>query len=113
MASVEKIHPQSVPGSLFVDTTCIDCGTCFHLGPSIFEEARDDRSFVRAQPATPREWVEAKRAMVSCPTNSIGVTEAPPEFREAPVSLPLLIAENVYYCGYTSRESFGASSYFI
>src|SRR5690606_19235361 len=60
-----------------------------------------------------KEWAEAKRAIVSCPTNSIGVQGAPVEFRNAELSLPFLIAGNVYYCGYTARESFGASSYLI
>lgn len=113
MADLAKIHPQSIQGSLFVDLSCIDCGTCYHLAPTIFEEASDEHSFVKSQPCDPHEWVSAKRAMVSCPTNSIGVTGAPLEFREAPLNLPLLISEKVYYCGYTSRDSFGASSYFI
>jgi glyoxylase-like metal-dependent hydrolase (beta-lactamase superfamily II) len=73
----------------------------------------DDRSVVSEQPLSPREWVEAKEAMVSCPTNSIGVVNAPMEFREAHVQFPMLVAENVYYCGYTSKDSYGASSFFI
>ncbi|HXH76269.1 MAG TPA: MBL fold metallo-hydrolase [Bacteriovoracaceae bacterium] len=96
-----------------MDTTCIDCGTCFHLAPDFFEEASDDRSYVKFQPRSGHEWLEAKRALISCPTNSIGVKNAPEEFKEAPIALPLLISGNVYYCGYTSRDSFGASTYFI
>ena len=38
MANLEKSHPLNVPGPLFTDTTCIDCGTCYHLGPSLFHE---------------------------------------------------------------------------
>ncbi len=112
MASFAKSNPLNSPGPLFVDTTCIDCGTCFHLAKKIFKEV-DDRSVVFEQPLSPREWVEAKEAMVSCPTNSIGVKDAPAEFKEAHVQFPMLIAENVYYCGYTSKDSFGASSFFI
>src|SRR5437868_3505788 len=113
MASRNRIHPNNVSGSLFVDLTCIDCGTCFHLGPSLFEEASDEKSFVKGQPVTHEEWVEAKRAILSCPTNSIGVMDPPREFREAKVLLPMLISDNVYYCGYTSKDSFGASSFLI
>lgn len=112
MANPEKLNVHNVPGSLYVDTTCIDCGTCFHLAPDIFKE-KDDRSFVASQPASPHEWTNTKAAMVSCPTNSIGVMNAPVEFRNAMISLPHLIADNIYYCGYTSKESYGASSFLI
>jgi glyoxylase-like metal-dependent hydrolase (beta-lactamase superfamily II)/ferredoxin len=112
MANLEKLNSNNVPGSLYVDTTCIDCGTCYHLAPGIFKE-KDDRSFVAAQPTSTQEWVASKAAMVSCPTNSIGVMDAPLEFKEARISLPHLIAANVYYCGYTSKDSYGASSYLI
>jgi glyoxylase-like metal-dependent hydrolase (beta-lactamase superfamily II)/ferredoxin len=113
MAQVKKSHPKNVPGPLFVDTTCIDCGTCFHLGPDIFRETRDDKSAVIKQPASNRDWQEAKRAILSCPTNSIGVKDAPEEFKVLSPGLPLLIADHVFYLGYTSRNSFGASSYLI
>jgi glyoxylase-like metal-dependent hydrolase (beta-lactamase superfamily II)/ferredoxin len=113
MALVRNIHPANSEGSLFVDTSCIDCGTCYHLAPESFEEAEDENSFVKNQPQTPREWMLAKRALISCPTNSIGVKDAPAEFRDALVQLPFLIADNIYYCGYTSRDSYGASSYLI
>lgn len=112
MANPEKFNPNNVPGSLYVDTTCIDCGTCFHLAPEIFKE-KEDQSFVAIQPSSAHDWVQSKTAMVSCPTNSIGVLNAPLEFKEAHISLPHLIAENVYYCGYTSKDSYGASSFFI
>lgn len=113
MANVDISHPKNAPGSLFVDLSCIDCGTCYHLGPELFEEGRDDHSFVKSQPVTPHDWLEAKTAMISCPTNSIGVTNPPEEFKEALVQLPSLIAENVSYCGFTAADSFGASSYLI
>ncbi len=112
MANPEKLNGNNVPGSLYVDTTCIDCGTCLHLAPDIFKE-KEDRSFVALQPASAHEWVSTKAAMVSCPTNSIGVMNAPLEFKEARISLPHLIAGNVYYCGYTSKDSYGASSFLI
>ena len=113
MANLNLSHPLNVHGSLFVDTTCIDCGTCFHLAPEIFEESSDNHSYVKNQPETPHDWLFAKRALISCPTNSIGVNKAPPPFREALAQFPMLISENVYYCGYTSESSYGASSYLI
>lgn len=47
MADFQKNHPLNTPGSLFTDTTCIDCGTCFHIGIEIFKENQiDDKSIV-------------------------------------------------------------------
>ncbi len=112
MANFEKNHPLNLAGPLFVDTTCIDCGTCYHLGPEIFKEKKN-QSTIAKQPENLNEWSAAKRAMVSCPTNSIGVKAAPEIFKSAEINLPLLISENVYYCGYTSKDSYGASSYLI
>lgn len=112
MAKSELSNPLNSPGPLFVDTTCIDCGTCFHLARTIFDE-QHDRSYVMRQPVSTREWVEAKEAMISCPTNSIGVKDAPSEFKDARATFPMLIADHVFYCGYTSRDSYGASSFFI
>lgn len=114
MASYQRSHPLNVPGSLFTDTSCIDCSTCFHLGPDIFREnSADDKSVVVKQPTNAEEWLMAKRALVSCPTNSIGVKEAPDVFKKLDVGLPMPVSDNVFYMGYTSRDSYGASSYFI
>jgi glyoxylase-like metal-dependent hydrolase (beta-lactamase superfamily II)/ferredoxin len=113
MASLKNNHPLNVPGPLFTDTSCIDCGTCFHLGPTLFRENTDDKSVVIRQPENEWEWKEAKRAILSCPTNSIGVHRAPASFKELDPELPLHIAENVFYLGYTSRDSIGATTYLI
>ena len=113
MANIQKAHLQNVLGSLFVDTTCIDCSTCFHLAPEIFQELADGKSVVKHQPHGPKEWLLAKRAILSCPTSSIGVSVAPQEFNHLGSGLPFEISEGVFYCGYTSRHSFGASSYLI
>lgn len=113
MALVKKSHPKNVPGPLFVDTNCIDCGTCFHLGPTLFRENHDDKSVVMKQPEDQREWQQAKQAILSCPTNSIGVLTPPDVFKHMGSGLPLHIDDGVFYLGYTSRNSFGASSYLI
>lgn len=113
MANLQHSHPLNIPGPLFTDTTCIDCGTCYHIGPDLFLENSDHKSIVTKQPQSDDEWQQAKRAILSCPTNSIGVHEAPHIFKELPAGLPFNITENIYYLGYTSRDSFGATSYFI
>lgn len=113
MGNFKQRHPEGTVGALFTDLSCIDCGTCYHLGPALFHEHHDDKSIVVKQPENLDEWSEAKRAILSCPTNSIGVHEAPDFFKTIDAKLPLHIDENVHYLGFTARESFGATSYFI
>ncbi len=51
-------------------------------------------------------------ALVACPTGSIGSVEK----HDAHIGIdafPSLIAENVYFCGFTSESSFGGWSYLI
>lgn len=111
MADRAKILPDNVAGEFFVDSTCIDCDTCRQLAPSIFADS-GDFSYVRAQPATPEERREAFRALLACPTASIGAGSKE-EAREALADFPLPLAEGVYYCGFNSPKSFGGSSYFV
>ncbi len=51
-------------------------------------------------------------ALVACPTGSIGTTVRH-DVRVASNAFPSLIDENVYFCGFTARASFGAWSYLI
>ena len=54
----------------------------------------------------------ALMALVACPTGSIGTTEK----HDAHIGIdafPSLVAENVYFCGFTSESSFGGWSYLI
>ncbi len=51
-------------------------------------------------------------ALVACPTGSIGATKK----HDAHIGIdafPLLLDENVYFCGFTSESSFGGWSYLI
>lgn len=111
MANPEKAVQENVAGEFFVDATCIDCGTCRHLAPRSFDEAAE-YSFVYRQPQTGEETQAALHALLSCPTGSIGTRHAN-DARSAINDFPLPIAENVFYCGFTSPKSYGASSYFI
>lgn len=112
MAKFELNNPQNKAGAVFVDRTCIDCGTCYHIAPQIFFES-NNLSYVHQQPVTLAEWSKVREAVVSCPTNSIGVQNAPVEFRKAELILPRKITNDIYFCGYTSKDSYGATSYFI
>jgi len=119
MADPTRKVPENVPGDFFVDLSCIDCDTCRQLAPDTFGET-DDYAYVQTQPADEMERRAALRALVCCPTGSIGSSDG----RAAAAvkgDFPLLVEERVaatppvaiYYNGFTSRLSFGGSSYFV
>jgi glyoxylase-like metal-dependent hydrolase (beta-lactamase superfamily II) len=111
MASIAERLPDNVPGDVFVDRTCIDCGTCRNVAPSVFAEA-DDHSYVYAQPADAATALRARMALVACPTGSIGtVTRA--DLRDAIAAFPEEVLPGVFFCGFTSRDSYGASSWLV
>lgn len=111
MADRTRSLPENVEGPFFVDSTCIDCDTCRQLAPTVFGET-GDFSFVQLQPRDSAEEMAALRALVACPTGSIGTADkrrAP----EAVAQFPLLLAGGVSYCGFNSPKSFGGNSYFL
>src|SRR5262245_31046946 len=110
MANLSKCLPQNVKGNWYVDSTCIDCDTCRQLAPRVFGEA-DGFSFVQAQPTVEDERA-ALQALVSCPTGSIGTLD-PNSAKAVMADFPLLIEDDVYYCGFTSPKSYGGSSYLV
>lgn len=113
MADPEKIVSTNAPGNFFVDTTCINCDTCRQLAPTTFEDA-GEYSSVSHQPATDEEVLAATRALLCCPTGSIGTKEKDPaKMQMTCAQFPLPIEENVYYSGFNSRQSFGANSFFV
>src|SRR5947207_5237439 len=111
MASIQRRLPENVPGDFFVDSTCIDCDTCSQLAPTVFRDHGEQCS-VYHQPETDAELRLAMMALVACPTGSIGTTTKH-NARLGIDAFPSLIAENVYFCGFTSESSFGAWSYLI
>jgi glyoxylase-like metal-dependent hydrolase (beta-lactamase superfamily II) len=111
MANPQQRLAENVPGDFFVDSTCIDCDTCSQLAPNIFRDHGEQCS-VHRQPQTEAETALAMMALVACPTGSIGTTEK----HDAHIGIdafPAHLAENVYFCGFTSEASFGAWSYLI
>lgn len=111
MANPKKRLPENVPGDFFVDSTCIDCDTCRQVAPQVFGEG-DGYAFVHHQPGTAAERRQALRALVCCPTGSIGTSShaSPGAVMD---DFPLLIEEPVYYCGFNSPKSYGGNSYFV
>jgi glyoxylase-like metal-dependent hydrolase (beta-lactamase superfamily II)/ferredoxin len=111
MANPAQALPENVPGPFFVDSTCIDCDTCRQLAPATFGET-GEFSFVQLQPRDDAERRAALRALVACPTGSIGGGEKH-AVSEVVDDFPLPLAGGVSYCGFNSRKSFGGNSYFV
>ncbi|MEA2235859.1 MAG: hypothetical protein QOC81_583 [Thermoanaerobaculia bacterium] len=111
MAQLALRLPDNVPGDFFVDSSCIDCDACRIFAPSVFSDG-GDQSSVYHQPENEEELLAAQKALISCPTASIG-SVAKHDMRAALRDLPELVAADVYRCGYASESSFGAISYLI
>src|SRR3954466_16221913 len=99
---------ENVPGEFYVDSTCIDCDACRQLAPDVFSDA-GDHSYVHAQPQSREAERAALRALIACPTASIGTMH---RSRAAEVvgDFPLEIEDGVYYCGFNSQKSYGGNS---
>lgn len=109
MARPDQRHQANVYGPWFVDTRCIDCGTCRELAPELFAPA-GHQSVVATQPADVTAERRAWLAAEACPTRSIGRMPRRPR----PVGLyPLAVDGPVWDLGHTSPASFGATSYLV
>jgi glyoxylase-like metal-dependent hydrolase (beta-lactamase superfamily II)/ferredoxin len=104
--------PQNASGELYVDASCIDCDLCRQIAPATFaRDARAGQSIVQRQPDG-AGLDRALMALVACPTASIGTVHKH-DVRRAARRFPEEIAPSVYFCGYASRGSYGASSYLV
>ena len=101
----------NVPGDFYVDSTCIDCDACRQIAPAVFHDI-GDQSAVHHQPESDEELLAAQKALLACPTSSIG-SVAKHDMRAALAAYPELVEDDVYRCGFTSESSFGAFSYLI
>ncbi|HUG54044.1 MAG TPA: MBL fold metallo-hydrolase [Vicinamibacteria bacterium] len=108
MADPRRRHPANVPGPWFVDTTCIDCDACRQVAPGVFDGGRLGQSAVARQPGTADEERAAERALVACPTASIGVQG---RRLRAEGLFPQELDAGVFYCGYNSADSYGANAF--
>jgi len=111
MALIDRRLPENEAGEFFVDSSCIDCDACRQIAPSVFRD-HGGQSSVYHQPATGGEVQRALMALVACPTASIGTSpsrSAVPGVR----AFPDPIADDVFFCGFTSEASFGAWAYII
>src|SRR2546422_4698455 len=111
MALVKLRRAENVSGDFYVDSTCIDCDLCRQIAPETFSQA-GDQSAVHQQPRTPAEEFTALKALVCCPTASIGALGKHP-VKAAVAAFPEQIEREVYFCGFASESSYGASSYLV
>lgn len=111
MAVLARRLPANVAGEFFVDSTCIDCGTCRQVAPGSFAEG-PDASYVYRQPDDDAGVRRAAMALVACPVAAIG-TATKRDVAAARAAFPEPIDEGVHYCGWAAESSFGARSYLI
>jgi glyoxylase-like metal-dependent hydrolase (beta-lactamase superfamily II)/ferredoxin len=109
MADPRRRLQGNAPGPFFVYSTCIDCDTCRQLAPSVFEE-RGGTSIVARQPSSPDASRAAMRALVACPTGSIG---GEGDAKAAIASFPTRYDDDVWFCGFPSEHSYGAWSWLV
>ena len=113
MADPNKRLDANRQGNFYVDATCINCDACRQLAPASFQEVGDYSAVVH-QPAGDREMREAYRALLACPTGSIGTEKGDQTLlKESKSEFPLLVESGVYYCGFNSEKSFGANSFYV
>ncbi len=92
-----------------VTRRCINCDVARQLAPETTEQ-RGGLTVMSRQPATPEEELGLWRAALACPVAAV----RPPRGASAPTKvLPMRIEDEVYLCGYASKETFGASAYFV
>ena len=111
MALVELRRAENLAGDFFVDSSCIDCDLCRQIAPTTFSRA-GEQSAVHRQPADAEEELAALKALVTCPTASIGALGSH-DTKAAVRAYPEPVEAEVFFCGFASESSFGASSYLI
>src|SRR5262245_36390789 len=111
MADPKKRLAENAAGDLFVDSTCENWDVCRQLAPETFIEVGDYAAVPR-QPETEAEKRRALHAVLSRPVGAIG-TARRKELAEVMDDFPLLVEDDVHYCGFNTLKSAGGNSYFI
>jgi len=111
MARLSERLRENAPGEFYVDRTCIDCDTCRRIAPRVFE-AGSGFSYVGRQPVDEAGRLRALMALVACPTASIG-TSSRVSAAAGVAAFPEPIEDDIFFCGFTSEDSFGAWSYLV
>ena len=76
MAVLTRRYAVNMPGSLYVDDSCIDCNMCRVIAPENFQRSEVGRySYLSKQPVNEAEWAACLEALEDCPVNAIGRAE--------------------------------------
>jgi glyoxylase-like metal-dependent hydrolase (beta-lactamase superfamily II)/ferredoxin len=110
MARPMDRNAASADGDWYVDTGCIGCGAARHVAPGLIAAQPDGKSIFLRQPDTDEELDMAWRALLVCPTRSVGNEEVA---RPYPASFPHDLGDGVYRLGHNAKSSFGAHSYLV
>ncbi len=110
MADPKRAVPGGAPGAWFVDDSCMNCDASRQCAPTLFGE-RNGQSVVVRQPTTPEELTQATRAMLSCPTSSIGAANHKPDLTVFPFELAP--ETGVFLTGFNSPQAYGGNSWFV
>lgn len=110
MANPKNRLPENAAGDIFVDSSCINCGNCRVLAPDTFGDL-GPYAFVKTQPVDEVSRRKSLHALLACPTASIGSVTGGAE--TVVQDFPMLVEDNVYYCGFNSPKSYGGASYFV
>lgn len=111
VARADQRHPAGADGPWFVDQRCIDCDASRQVAPDlIVRNPGDGVSIFARQPATEAEIAMAWRAVLVCPTRSVGheAIRQPP-----PGVFPHDLGDGVHRLGHNAESSFGAHSYLV
>lgn len=99
----------------WINERCINCGTCWQFDPQHYSPT-GDRAQVHSQPQNTNAVVQALLARQACPVAAIQTDlhpSQPPQTQGFPVLIDSHPAGDVHYCGWASRNSFGACSWLI
>ena len=107
MAKPADRNPASAPGDWYIDIRCIDCGASRDVAPGLIVRRHGKSVFAR-QPAGNAEEIAAWRAVLVCPTASVGSMT---HHAQPPELFPQELAPGIYRCGYNAPSSYGAHAY--
>lgn len=110
MARPQDRNPHSVAGDWYVDTGCIDCDAARQVAPGLIGTDQAGLSVFLRQPETPDDLEMAWRALLVCPTRSVGNETVE---RPYPRLYPHDLGDGVFRLGHNARSSFGAHSYLV
>ncbi len=73
MANKSSKFSENAAGKYYVDDSCIACDACCVEAPKFFfMNDNEGHAFVKIQPTTPEELVDAENALAACPVEAIG-----------------------------------------